>query len=120
MSTVSSEGAGKTPSAAAATHGGEFCKVDVDVKVPLLVQGAKAILWLASWGVAIWWISLWFRLPAAEGKRFKRHVSTAVASTFWGKYCTPKLPNPINHNSILTQFYRNSKVHSIVFPFLSR
>jgi predicted ferric reductase len=90
MSTMGSEGAEKSH----ATHGGEFgngvergVRVD-DVKVPLLVQGAKWFLWLASWSVSIWWISLWFRLPAAEGKRFKRHVSAAVASTFWGKYST--------------------------------
>ena len=54
---------------------------------PLLVKIAKASLWVASWGVSIWWISLWFRLPNAEGKAFKRHVSTAVASSFWGRYC---------------------------------
>lgn len=55
--------------------------------VGLPVRISKWFLLLAAWGVFVWWISLWFRMPSEEGKAFKKEVSLAVnASTFWGKY----------------------------------
>ena len=60
--------------------------------VPVLVRIAKAFLWIVSWGVTIWWFSLWFRLPSDEGWAWKQKVSTAVMSTFWGKYGNLVLP----------------------------
>ena len=55
--------------------------------VPLPVKIAKVSLWLVSWGVTIWWFSLWFRLPTNEGRAFKKKVAAAVGqSSFWGKY----------------------------------
>ncbi|KAG0577508.1 hypothetical protein KC19_5G161700 [Ceratodon purpureus] len=57
--------------------------------VGLPVRIAKAILFLASWGVFLWWLAMWFRLPTDEGKAFKKDVSTAVGkNAFWGKYAT--------------------------------
>lgn len=57
--------------------------------VPLTVMIAKAFLWIFSWGVTIWWLSLWFRMPSAEGSRFYLKVYDRLGSTFWGDYATP-------------------------------
>lgn len=54
--------------------------------VGLPVRILKAFLLLAAWADFVWWISLWYRMPSTEGKAFKKKVSLAVASTFWGKY----------------------------------
>jgi len=59
----------------------------IEREAPLLVKVVKAILWLSAWAVSIWWISLWFRMPSGEGKKFRTKVTLAVASNFWGKYC---------------------------------
>ncbi|KAG0625701.1 hypothetical protein M758_2G074700 [Ceratodon purpureus] len=57
--------------------------------VPMPVRITKAALWVASWGVTIWWFSLFFRLPSDEGKAWKREVAAEVGlSPFWGKYAT--------------------------------
>lgn len=59
-------------------------KREGDVTLPVKI--AKAFLWIASWGVTIWWFSLWFRMPSDEGKAFKKEVAAEVMSPFWGKY----------------------------------
>ena len=64
-----------------------------DGAVPLPVRIAKAALWVASWGVTIWWFSLFFRLPSDEGKAWKREVAAEVGlSPFWGKYGNSSIP----------------------------
>ena len=55
----------------------------------LPVKIVKVLLFLASWTVFLWWLSLWYRMPTVKGKAFKKQVSNAVGkSDFWGKYGT--------------------------------
>lgn len=55
----------------------------------LPVKIVKVLLFLASWTVFLWWLSLWYRMPTVKGKAFKKQVSNAVGkSDFWGKYAT--------------------------------
>jgi hypothetical protein len=60
-----------------------------DRSVGLPVKIVKVLLFLASWTVFLWWLSLWYRMPTVKGKAFKKQVSNAVGkSDFWGKYGT--------------------------------
>jgi hypothetical protein len=70
--------------------------------VPLTVMIAKAFLWIFSWGVTIWWLSLWFRMPSAEGSRFYLKVYDRLGSTFWGDYGNLILPASTIHQAVRT------------------